>query len=225
MRFVIALLLAFPARAETVTVAVASNFLAPFEELAELWEERTGHDVAISSGATGLLYAQIVRGAPFDIFLAADADRPARLESEGIGLGRRAYALGRLALWGLGGASEASLASPIRRLAIANPETAPYGAAATEVIARTGVEAGTLLTGENAAQAFLFARTGNADLAFVPLAFVMGDVRAWPVPEDWHAPIRQELVVLAGGAAAHLADWLTSDEARAVIAARGYALP
>ena len=225
MRFVIALLLAVPARAETVTVAVASNFLAPFEELAAVWSEQTGHEVAISSGATGLLFAQIARGAPFDLFLAADAARPERLEAGGIGQGRRAYALGRLALWGLEGASAGSLSAPIGRLAIANPESAPYGAAALEVLAREGAEVDTVLTGENAAQAYLFARTGNADLAFVPLAFVLGDARAWEVPSDWHAPIRQELIVLTDGPAADLAEWLTTPAAQSLIEMRGYASP
>ena len=225
MRFVLLLLLALPARAETVTVAVASNFQTTFEELAEIWEARTGHEVRVSAGATGLLYAQIVRGAPFDLFLAADADRPARLEADGLGRGRRAYALGRLALWGRGGADEAALGAPIDTLAIANPETAPYGGAAREIIEARGIEVGTLLTGENAAQALLFARTGNAALAFVPLAFTLDDPRAWPVPADWHAPIRQELIVLSDGPAAALADWLTGPEARALIEARGYALP
>ena len=223
MRVILLLLLAFPARGETVTVAVASNFLSTFETLAEAWEDETGHEVAVASGATGLLYAQIVRGAPFDLFLAADAARPARLAERGP---VRTYAVGRLALWGLDGADRSDLDGSVPRLAIANPETAPYGLAAREVMEAHGPDAETVLTGENAAQAFLFARTGNADLAFVPLAFVRDDPRTWVVPPEMHAPIRQDMVLLHDTAAARaLFEWLGSADARAAIRAAGYGAP
>jgi len=229
--------------ARTVRVAVASNFRGVQEALAEAFGERTGHRVVASSGSTGTLHAQIVNGAPFHVLLAADTLRPARLEAEARAVpgSRFTYALGRLVLWGSQagpGRAEVGpglLASPgLERLALANPRTAPYGAAAAQVLERFGLPtaAGPLLvTGESVQQAWQFARTGAVDGALVALSLVAGEPLGsyWVVPDSLHAPLRQDAVLLGGAAGhgpalAYLA-FLRTPEARAIIRAAGYGLP
>ncbi|WP_211295366.1 molybdate ABC transporter substrate-binding protein [Meinhardsimonia xiamenensis] len=229
------------ANAARATVAVAANFLATAEDLAARFEAATGHELVLIHGATGALYAKIRAGAPYDLFLAADAERPRRLEAEGLLApgGRRAYALGRLALAGRGvdaGSDwRALLADAGRRLAIANPETAPYGVAAREVlIALRGPERWSegVIFGESVGQALAFVVTGNAPLGLVSLAQaleVAGRLGHVPIPPELHAPILQEAALtLRGGrnpAARAFFDFLQSGEARAIIAAAGYGLP
>ena len=223
-------------------VAVAANFRGTAEGLARRFTAETGRAVELTPGATGALAAQIQNGAPFDVFLAADAERPALLAREGLGIAetRRTVALGRLVLCGSAladGADGAAVlaAGGFRSLAIANPETAPYGAAALEVLASLGLAealADTLVVGESVAQAFHWAATGSAELAFValaqwreaPPAERAALVGVWDVPADRHAPIRQDGIVLAGAdadARAFLA-FLGGERARAAIEAAGY---
>jgi molybdate transport system substrate-binding protein len=131
-----------PTSAETVTVAVAANFLAPLERLEALFEQETGHELVIASGSTGQLYAQIANGAPFDVFLSADSEHPTRLVAEDLGDGTTqfTYAVGKLALWTHSPAKFRPLDlatlrhTDFRWLAIANPELAPYGLAAEQTL-------------------------------------------------------------------------------------------
>jgi len=230
------------ARAEQATVAVAANFAEPLETLQGLFEERTGHIITVVSGSTGKLYAQIAHGAPYDLLLAADAERPARLAEEGLGVAasRFTYAIGRLALWSPDPARvtddlETVLRRPFRHLAIANPALAPYGAAARETLAALGLWQALepkLVRGENVAQAFQMVATGNAELGLVALAYVRSPRNPAPgshraVPPHLHAPIRQDAILLAraaDNAAAHaFMDFLRSPEAAAVIERFGYA--
>ncbi len=225
------------ARGETATVAVAANFVATLERLAERFAADGEHDIRIVSGSTGKLYTQIVHGAPFDLFLAADAARPERLVAEGRGTGRFTYAVGRLVLWSRNGtAPEGGLAGMrAGRLAIANPDLAPYGAAAMETLDHlglTGEARPALVMGENVAQAIAMLATGNVDHGLVPLSIrtsgalmAAGTIEA--IPAATHAPIRQDAVLLARGrenpAAVAFHAFLTSDAARALIVADGYA--
>lgn len=230
------------AQAAAATIAVATNFLRPAEALALLFEQQTGREVTLVSGSTGKLTAQIIAGAPFDALLAADQERPERLEKDGLARpgSRFTYALGRLALWSadpdrIAGDGAAELArGDFRRLALANPALAPYGAAARETLEGLGLAdalADRIVLGENIGQAHAMVATGNAELGFVALSGVAGPGAEpkgsmWIVPEELHAPIRQDAVLLArapqdGDAAAFL-DFLKSPEARAVIAAWGY---
>lgn len=163
-----------PDRPATVHVAVAASFAVPFAEIAAAFEHETGTAVEASRGSTGQLYAQIVHGAPHDVFLAADAERPARLEAQGRAVpgSRFPYARGRLALWRPSGGDprEALAAGDFRHLAMANPKTAPYGEAARQVLARLGLLAaieGRIVLGEDVGQAYQFVATGNAELGFV----------------------------------------------------------
>jgi molybdate transport system substrate-binding protein len=218
--------LAKPAKAQPLRVAVAANFRATAERAGAAFERETGTAVVLSSAATGMLYNQLRHGAPFDLFLAADADRPQRLAEAGVGLAasRQCYARGRLAL--LGGPLTA-LATPGQHVAIANATVAPYGAAAEAVLARppfAGVER-RLLRGASVQQAWQFHATGAADLALVARSLV-GDGETWDsIPADWHPPIEQQAIVVAGGretAAAAFLAWLTGPAARPILEQDGY---
>lgn len=229
------------AGAETVTVAVAANFRVPLEALTSEFEAATGHDVVVVTGSTGQLYAQIVNGAPFDVLLAADAERPRLLADAGLGdpSTRFTYAIGRLALWSrdAGRVDAATLGAlgdlDFRWLAIANPELAPYGAAARQTLEALGLWETLqprLVRGQSIAQAFAMAETGNAELGFVALsqAIAYGGAASYAVvPEALHAPIRQDAIVLdhagANPAAAALIEFLHGDAAVATIERFGYA--
>lgn len=244
-RAVIGLLLAasgWAAQAERVQVAVAANFAAPMQAIAAAFERSSGHTVLLSVGSTGKFYAQIKNGAPFHVLLAADAQTPARLEQEGLGVvgSRFTYARGRLVLWssqpGVVDAQGAVLRSGnFAHLALADPKLAPYGAAALEVLQRLGVLAhwrAKLVQGENIAQAYQFVATGNAELGFVALSQVRangGSGSYWLVPAEWHEPLQQDAVLLKPGqdtpAAQALLAYLRSEAARTILLRFGYELP
>jgi molybdate transport system substrate-binding protein len=236
--------LSLTATAAEVQVAVASNFAVPLQKIAIEFEKATGHKVVIASGATGKFYAQIKNGAPFEVFLSADDETPARLEKEGAAVSgtRFTYAIGKLVLWsakeGFVDANGEVLkkGDRFRHLAIANPKTAPYGAAALEVMQQMGVLAAVspkFVQGENIAQTQQFIASGNAELGFIALSQVWKDGKltsgsAWRVPADLHAPLRQDAVLLATGrgnvAAEALLGYLKSEPARALIRGFGYDL-
>ncbi len=212
--------------AEPLRVAVAANFRPTLERLSEGFTRRTGQPVAITAASTGVLYTQILKGAPFDLFLAADRASALRLHEQGRALEPFCYARGSLVLAG-GDGRLGQLADPARSLAIANPATAPYGVAAMEVLARPAFTAGAgrrLVQGANVMQAFQFWHSGAADLALLPRALAPD---ATPVPPEWYQPIEQWGAALATpaerpGLAAYL-DWLGSDTVRSLITDAGYA--
>jgi len=235
------LLCAVPASAGEVSVAVAANVIKPMTQIAVEFERVTGHRAVLSSGATGKFYAQIRNGAPFAVFLAADATTPARLESEGLAVPatRFAYATGRLVLWSaqpglVDAAGDLLRKGAARKLAIANPRLAPYGLAAKEVLQGMGLFERWqphFVQGENIGQTYQFVVTGNAPLGFVAMSQVMLDGAllsgsAWVVPEHLHTPLRQEAVLLKPGAdnpaARAWLDYLRSEPARAVLRRYGY---
>lgn len=221
-----------------VRIAVASNFAGTAAGLARAFEtQHAGVKVELSTGASGKLYAQIVNGAPFDIFLSADVERPQKLEAEGhaVGGSRGHYALGRLVL--VGSAMKPGVDGPsvlekgdFKHLSIANPETAPYGVAAQQVLTKLGLWEmlkPRLVRGENITQAYQFVTSGGAELGFVALSLVLNDRSPrWEVPPAQHDPIQQDAVLLTG--AKHpLADdfmaFLESPAAKTMIRAAGYA--
>ncbi|MCD7060553.1 molybdate ABC transporter substrate-binding protein [Pelagibacterium xiamenense] len=223
-----------PAPAQNAQVAVAANFTAAAEDLAEAFAVETGLEIGLSFGATGQLYAQITQGAPFDAFLAADTERPGLLVEAGLAVGasRFTYAVGRLALFSADPALAAgpeSLEGDFERLAIAEPGAAPYGAAAVEVIAALGLTdalADRLVIGQNIAQAYQFVATSNAELGFVALSQIAAGEGGshWVVPEEMHAPIAQDAVLLdaRNEAASAFLGFLASARAREIIEAHGY---
>ena len=199
------------ARADVVQVAVAANFTAPARALAEVFARTTGHEARLSFGATGAFYTQIKNGAPFDVLLAADDERPARLEKEGdtVAGSRFTYATGQLVLWSAKPGFVDDQGAVLKgghfgKIAIANPKNAPYGAAAVEAMEKLGLAATLqpkLVTGESIGQTFNFIATGNAELGFVALAQVLegGKLKSgsmWVVPAQYHAPIIQDAVIL-----------------------------
>ena len=229
--------------AAEVHIAVAANFTAPINEIAAEFEKDSGHKVIAAFGPTGGLYTQIKHGAPFEVFFAADDSTPARLETEGeiLAGSRFTYAIGKLVLWSASVGYVDAQGEVLRRnefnhLSIGNPKTAPYGLAATQVLARLGLSEAVkpkLVEGTNITQAYQFVATGNAELGFVALSQVFKDGQisggsAWIVPEDMYEPIRQDAVILNKGkdnpAAAALVDYLKGPKAAAVIKSYGYDL-
>jgi molybdate transport system substrate-binding protein len=209
---------------EPLRVAVAANFRPTLERISARFEARTGHRVLISSASTGALYNQILYGAPFDLFFAADRDRPRRLAERGLGTSE-CYALGRLVLVG-GQGDLAALADPDLSLAIANPDTAPYGTAAMEVLARPEFAGGRgrrLVRGNNVAQAYQFWQSGGTALALVARGLAPGGA---VIPADWHRPLEQHLLVLDRGAGREATqayvEWTRSDTVRSLITDAGY---
>ena len=244
-RLITVLLAAFAlpaATAEPLTLAVASNFSIPARELAATFADETGHAVRLAGGSTGKLYAQLINGVPFYVFLAADAERPRLLEESGQGVAssRFTYAIGSLVLWSRDPAfadtdcGDALRALGNRKLAIANPLTAPYGAAAKAFLQSIDLWEAVqpqLVYGENIAQTLQFAATGNASLGLIAEshARVNGLPEAtctWPVPASSHLPLEQQAILLrraTDNAAAHdFLAFLRDEEARDIISSGGY---
>lgn len=231
------------AHAAQATVAVAANFAEPMRAVAEVLRKSTGHTLEMSVGATGRLYAQIRNGAPFDVMLSADQKAPEQLEAEGLAVpgSRFTYATGKLVLWSADAARVDAHGDVLRdgtwrKLAIANPKTAPYGAAALQVIDKLGLGADItprLVQGESIGQAHNFVFTGNAEIGFVAMSQVLQGGRLkggsmWVVPQDLYTPIRQDAVLLKRGenneAARALMQLLRSESIKALIRSYGYEL-
>jgi molybdate transport system substrate-binding protein len=226
------------AGAREVSVAVAANFSAPAQEIAAAFQKATGDRAVLSFGATGQLDSQIRQGAPFEVFLSADMERPRRLVADGKA-GPSApviYARGRLALYSTRPELVDDRGEVLRRggfshLAIADPAVAPYGAAAVELMRRRGVHDALkprLVLGASIGQAFTFVSTGAADLGFVSLSQLVGVTGGsrWVPPTTDYPPIEQGAVITAAGsgdpAAARFLAYLQSAEARAIIRRYGY---
>ncbi|KKC41070.1 molybdate ABC transporter substrate-binding protein [Devosia epidermidihirudinis] len=229
------LLLSTAAHADSVSVAVAANFTKVAEQLAPLFKAETGHDVVYSFGATGQLYTQISQGAPFEVLLAADDERPTKAVTEGLGVEGSVftYAIGALALYStsldLTDGEAVLKADAFHKIAIADPAAAPYGRAAVETIEKLGLTSAIepkLVTGENITQTLQFVETNNAELGFVAASQVVGKSSVWIVPADLYEPIRQDAVLLTTGkdsdAAKAYVDFLKSETAVTVIKAAGY---
>jgi len=229
------------AHAAEVNVAVAANFTAPMNVIAADFEKDTDHKAKLAFGSSGRFYAQIKNGAPFQLFLSADDETPAKLAHEGLAepASQFTYAIGSLVLWSakpgfVDAKGDVLKSGKFTKLAIANPKTAPYGRAAIETLTKLGLLAAVeskFVQGENIAQTYQFAHTGNADLGFVALSQVMKDGKvtegsAWVVPAEMHQPIRQDVILLATGrgnaAAEALLKYLRTDKAKTVIRSFGY---
>ncbi len=226
--------------AEEILVAVASNFTAPMNALVTEFEAQTDHEVQLAFGSSGRFYAQIINGAPYQVFLSADQDKPRQLEQAGITVADSifTYATGALVLWSADAALIQNgfevLESDFRRLSIANPELAPYGRAAVQVLESLGILEATRtrwVQGENIAQAFQFVELQNAELGFVALSQVseQGELvrgSGWIVPADLHEPIRQDAALLQAGSACQackeLLNFLTSPDAAKILESYGY---
>jgi len=231
---------ATPAAGEMALVAVAANYAGAAEAQAQAFAAASGHQITLTTGSTGKLYAQIGAGAPFDVLLSADAATPARLEAEGAAVAgtRFTYALGALVLWSpdhalIGADPVAALASPdLRHLAIANPALAPYGVAAEQTLEALGLwqqVQGRLVMGENIGQTYAMVASGAASAGFVALSAVVSEDQGsrWLVPQELFQPIQQDAVLLRHGAnnaaARGFLDWLKTPQAQTISASFGYA--
>jgi molybdate transport system substrate-binding protein len=218
------------------------------QKIAQAFEQDTGHKALLAFGATGKFYAQIKNGAPFAVLLSADDETPARLEKEGVAIAgtRFTYAIGRLALWsknpllvddkGQVLLSNATDKNSFKKIAIADPKLAPYGAAAIEALGRIGALAKVrpkLVQGDSIGQAFQFVMTENAELGFVALSQILIGGRitqgsVWVVSQNLYTPLRQDAVLLPLGennaAALALMKYMRTDRAQAIIRAYGYTL-
>ena len=228
-----------PVEAGQTQVAVAANFTEPAKEIATLFKAKTGDEALLSFGASGNFYTQISQGAPFQVFLSADADRPKAAVDAGLAVAdtRFTYAIGKLVLWSksldLTKGDDVLKANAFAKLSIANPKAAPYGAAAVEAMKGLGVYDAIepkIVQGASIAQAFQFVDTGNAELGFVALSQLSGVTTGsrWLPPQSLYSPIRQDAVLLKTGAddeasKAFIA-FLRGPEARAIIERYGYAL-
>jgi len=238
-----ALLTSFAAHAAEVSVAVAANFTAPMQKIAAEFEKDTGHKLRLTFGGSGKVYAQISNGAPFEVFLSADDETPARLENEAQAVkgSRFTYAIGKLVLWSpkanyVDGQGEVLARGDFSHLAIANPKTAPYGVAAIEVLNQLGLKdrlQGKFVQGENIAQTYQFVGTGNAQLGFVALSQVFKEGSliggsAWLIPPSMYSAIRQDAILLNKGlynpGASALLSYLKGEKAKAIIRSFGYQL-
>ena len=224
--------------ADEIKIAVATNFAAAMNDIVERFEQRSAHTVLVSSGSTGNHYAQIKNGAPFEAFFSADSERPRLLENEGnaVAGSRFLYAVGRLVLWSpepgyVDDQGRVLEAGEFRRLSIANPQLAPYGAAAREILIARGLWERLmprLATGQDIGQAYAFVQTRNAELGFVALAQLRQPGKQiegsyWLVPESLHRPIAQEAVLLRDVPAARaFLEFVKGAEAREVIRSYGY---
>lgn len=226
-----------PVHAAEVRVAVAANFTDAVKEIGAAFEKKTGHKAVFSFGSTGQLFTQITQDAPFEVFLAADQTRPEKAVADKLAVegSRFTYATGRIVLFSKDRnlvKGDATLkTAAFGKIAIANPATAPYGAAAVETMKALGVYdalKGKLVQGNNIAQTYQFVDTGNAELGFIALSQVAGreDGSRWIVPDNLYATIAQDAVLLNRGArneaAAAFVAFLKGPEARAVKQKYGY---
>lgn len=232
--------------AETTIVAVASDFTKPMTEIVAEFEKATGHSAKLSFGSSGKAFAQIQSGAPFEVYLSASEQYPLDLEKSGVAVPNShfVYAMGKLVLWSsmadyVDEKGDVLKTGQFKHLAIADPNHAPYGVVAEEVMKNLGVLdklRPLFVHGENIAQTFQFVSTGNAELGFVALAQVIdiktgkiGSGSGWLIPDELHSPFRQTAVLLKKGennpAALALVEFLKSAPALAIIEKYGFGLP
>lgn len=237
----VALALSATSMAGQARIAVAANFAEPIKAIAAVLEKTTGHTLQVTLGATGRLYAQIKNGAPFDVFLAANTAAPVALEKDGLAKTGSSftYAKGKLVLWSADAAKidargDVLKSGGFRKLAYANPKTAPYGKAAVQTIDKLGLTSALtpkLVQGESIGQTFNFVHTGNAEIGFVALSQVLegGKLKGgsmWVVPQALYKPIQQNAALLDHGAnnpaAVALVKLLQSPNIKDLIRSYGY---
>lgn len=232
--------------ADEIKIAVASNFYPTMKELVTHFESitpnsDTTNNIVLISGSSGKHYAQILNGAPFDLFFSADKLRPNMLEKEEVfnNQSRFTYALGKLALWSpfneyIDSDGQVLYNDDFRFLAIANPKIAPYGIASKETLTSMNLWQDMeekLVRGENIAQTFQFAKSGNAKLGFVSYSQILSlnsrsEGSYWLVPQDMYQPIEQQAILLKDSSLGKdFLSFIKSNEALDIIKRNGYDLP
>jgi molybdate transport system substrate-binding protein len=241
-----ALTMASAARAQQVRVAAAADLQFAMRDVTAQFEKQTGTKVDVTYGSSGNFFSQLQNGAPFDLFFSADVDYPKKLEAAGLAESGTLYeyAVGRIAIWTPADASadvtrlgwQALLDPGVERIAIANPEHAPYGRAAVAALEKAGIYAevkAKLVYGENVSQAAQFVQSGNAQAGIIAMALAvspgMNNGKRWEIPLDMHPPIEQAAIVLKNAAnksgARALLEFVKSEAGRAVFAKYGFSPP
>lgn len=224
------------------TVVVAANLKTAMDSIAKVYKQKNPADnIQISYGASGKFYEQIVNGAPFDVFFSADMSYPTKLKESHFGISTvKLYAIGRIAIWSKkidpNIQKMNSLLDPkVKKISIANPVTAPYGAKAVESMKRTKVYNSVktnLVYGENIAQAAQFVAFGAADIGIIALSDVLSPAmkkergKYYVIPQENHSPLEQGCVVLkhakGNATALRFYDYISSDKALAILKYYGY---
>ena len=240
---VIALSLASAARAQKIHVAAAADLKFAMRDVAAQFEKRTGTKVDVTYGSSGNFFSQLQNGAPFDLFFSADIDYPRKLEAAGLAEPGTLYnyAIGRIAIWTPADAKvdaaslgwKTLLDSSVQKIAIANPEHAPYGRAAVAALQNAGIYdqvKSKLVYGENISQAAQFVQSGNAQAGIVAMSLAvssgMKDGKRWEIPADMHPPIEQAVIILKNAtnkdAARAFLDFVKSESGRTTLAKYGF---
>jgi molybdate transport system substrate-binding protein len=242
----VALPMASVARAQQVRVAAAADLKYAMQDLAAQFEKRTGTKVDVTYGSSGNFFSQLQNGAPFDLFFSADIDYPKKLEAAGLAESGTLYeyAVGRIAIWTPADARadvtvlrwKALLDPRVQKIAIANPEHAPYGRAAVAALQKAGIYEqvqGKLVYGENISQAAQFVESGNAQAGVIAMALAvspgMKNGKRWEIPADMHPPIEQAVIVLKNAASKNgaraLLEFVKSEAGRTIFAKYGFTRP
>ncbi|HJX95415.1 MAG TPA: molybdate ABC transporter substrate-binding protein [Candidatus Acidoferrum sp.] len=243
---IMALCMTGATRAQEVRVAAAADLEFAMQDVAAQFEKHTGTKVDVTYGSSGNFFSQLQNGAPFDLFFSADIDYPRKLEAAGLAEPGTLYqyAVGRIAIWTPADAKvdvgslgwKALLDASVQKIAIANPEHAPYGRAAVAALQKAGIYEQVkpkLVFGENISQAAQFVQSGNAQAGIVAMSLAvspgMKDGKRWEIPADMHPPIEQAAVVLKDAKnkeSAHVfLRFAMSAEGRQTFAQYGFTLP
>ena len=213
----------------SLNIAVASNFNSTLEKISFQYERKEKIKINIISGSSGILFAQIVNGAPYDIFFSADRDRPKMLDSKGLTRARKAYAYGRIVFWeGDEPVQEQSLSQSNRKLALARPEFAPYGKAALEVLENFNHDLSNLVYGVNVNQVFAYIETGSVNAGFISLSQALNKnlspFNYLIISESLHSKIEQQFVITSNAKdwSEKFVDWVLSPAAQEIIINSGY---
>src|SRR5271168_5130854 len=235
--------LASAARAQEIRVAAAADLKFAMQDVAAQFEKQTGTKVDITYGSSGNFFSQLQNGAPFDLFFSADIDYPRKLEAAGLAEPGTLYeyAIGRIAIWTPADAKvdvtrrgwKTLLDPSVQKIAVANPEHAPYGRAAVAALQKAGIYdevKAKLVYGENISQAAQFVQSGNAQAGIVAMSLAvsagMKDGKRWEIPADMHPPIEQAAIVLKDAknkdAARAFLEFVKSEPGRATLAKYGF---
>jgi molybdate transport system substrate-binding protein len=238
--------LAIATRAQEITIAAAADLQFAMGDLASQYERQTGNKVNVTYGSSGNFFSQLQNGAPFDLFFSADIDYARMLERSGQAEPGTLYpyAIGRIVIWAPGDSKidvtklgwKALLSGSMQKIAIANPEHAPYGRAAIAAMQKAEIYdqvKARLVYGDNISQAAQFVQSGNAQVGIVALSLAispaMQDGKRWEIPADMYPPIEQAAIVLKNGrnkvAARSFLDFVKTEAARATLAKYGFSSP
>ena len=214
---------------DSLNIAVASNFNSTLQKISSQYEQKEKLKINIISGSSGILFAQIVNGAPYDIFFSADRDRPEKLDSNGLTRARGTYAYGRIVFWERDEpAQEQSLSQSNRKLALARPEFAPYGKAALEILQKFNHGLTNLAYGVNVNQVFAYIETGSVNAGFISLSQALNKnlspINFLLISESLHSKIEQQFIITSNAKtlAEEFVDWVLSPAAQEIIINAGY---